>query len=201
MKKDGRIPPILTCGYTAQASTVDIPSGSLSINPEGVVNILRNSSKGSKDTSTLASKDRKSERLKQEKPVLDAFWAWVDSVRDKVLPKSKLGEALTYATNYKKELMNYLENGNCSISNNLAENSIRPFTIGRKNWLFSGSPKGAAASAAVYTIIETAKANGLNPYKYLYFIFKDMPGVQFGRHPEFLEDYLPWSPDAQERCR
>jgi len=129
------------------------------------------------------------------------FWAWVDSVRDKVLPKSKLGEALTYPTNHKKELMNYLKDGNCSISNNLAENSIRPFTIGRKNWLFSGSPKGAAASAAVYTIIETAKANGLNPYKYLNFVFNDMPGVQFGQHPEFLEDYLPWSPDAQTRCR
>lgn len=149
----------------------------------------------------LSGDQRKSERLKQEKPVLDAFWAWVDSAKDKVLPKSKLGEALTYAKNHRKELMNYLEDGNCSISNNLAENSIRPFTIGRKNWLFSGSPRGASASAAVYTIIETAKANGLNPYKYLCFIFKDLPGVQFGQHPEFLEDYLPWSPDAQETCR
>lgn len=62
--------------------------------------------------------------------------------------------------------MNYLKDGNCSISNNLAENSIRPFTIGRKNWLFSGSPKGASASAAVYSIIESAKANSLNPYKF-----------------------------------
>jgi hypothetical protein len=154
-----------------------------------------------KTLENLSGDQRKSERLKQEKPVLDVFWAWVDSIGDKVLPKSKLGEALTYAINQKKEFMNYLKDGNCSISNNLAENSIRPFTIGRKNWLFSGSPKGAAASAAVYTIIETAKANGLNPYKYLYFVFNDMPGVQFGQHPEFLEDYLPWSPDAQERCR
>lgn len=60
--------------------------------------------------------------------------------------------------------MNYLEDGNCSISNNLVENSIRLFTSGRKNWLFSGSPKGAVASATVYTIIETAKANGFNPF-------------------------------------
>lgn len=83
----------------------------------------------------------------------------------------------------------------------LAENCIRPFTIGRKNWLFSGSPKGATASAAVYSIIESAKANGLNPYKYLYYIFSELPGVQFGQHPEFLEDYLPWSPEVQEACK
>jgi len=108
---------------------------------------------------------------------------------------------LNYALNHKEELMNYLKDGNCSISNNLAENSIRPFTIGRKNWLFSGSPKGAAASAAVYSMIETAKANGLNPYKYLHFILSELPGVQFGQNPEFLEEYLPWSSDVQEFCK
>jgi transposase len=106
-----------------------------------------------------------------------------------------------HALNHKEEFMNYLKDGNCSFSNNLAENSIRPFTVGRRNWLFSGSPRGAAASAAVYSIIESAKANGLNPYKYLYFIFKNLPGVQFGQHPEFLEDYLPWSSEVQEACR
>jgi hypothetical protein len=154
-----------------------------------------------KSLEELSSKERKAERLKQEKPVLEAFWAWIDSVKDKVLPKSKLSEAIYYAQKHKEELMNYLKDGNCSISNNLAENSIRPFTIGRKNWLFSGSPKGAAASAAVYSIIESAKANGLNPYKYLYFIFSELPGVQFGQHPEFLEDYLPWSQDVQQSCK
>lgn len=145
--------------------------------------------------------ERQSERLKQEQPVLEAFWAWVDYNKKKVLPKSKLGQALNYAINHKQELMNYLLDGNCSISNNLAENSIRPFTIGRKNWLFSGSPKGATASAAVYSMIETAKANGLNPYKYLCFIFKELPGVQFGQYPEFLEDYLPWNPNVQAVCK
>lgn len=72
-----------------------------------------------------------------------------------MLPKSKLSEALTYALNHKEEFMNYLKDGNGSLSNNLAENSIRPFTIDRKNWLFSGSPKGASASATVYSIIES----------------------------------------------
>lgn len=149
----------------------------------------------------FSSEKRKSERLKQEKPVLDAFWAWVEKSKASVLPKSKLREAMNYSLNQKEELMNYLKDGDCVISNNLAENSIRPFTIGRKNWLFSGSPKGAAASAAVYSIIESAKANGLNSYKYLYYIFKELPGVQFGQYPEFLEDYLPWNSEAQERCK
>lgn len=97
--------------------------------------------------------------------------------------------------------MNYLLDGNCSISNNLAGNSIRPFTIGRKNWLFSGSPKGAEASAGVYTLIETAKANGLNANKYIQFILSDIPGTAFLQYPEFLEDYMPWDPMIQKRCR
>ena len=97
--------------------------------------------------------------------------------------------------------MNYLLDGNCSISNNLAENSIRPFTIGRKNWLFSGSPKGAQASAGIYTLIETAKANGLNPLKYIQFILSDIPGTAFHEYPEFLEEYLPWNPMIQKICR
>jgi transposase len=116
---------------------------------------------------------------------------------NKVPPKSKVSEALNYARNQKEGLMNYLKDGNCSISNNLAENSIRPFTIGRKNWLFSGSPRGATASATVYSIIETAKANGLTPYKYLNYIFRHLPGVVFKQYPELLEDFLPWSPEVQ----
>ena len=149
-----------------------------------------------KTLESFSGQERKMKRLEQEKPVLDAFWAWVEVTRSKVLPKSSLGDALKYALNQEKELMNYIANDNCVISNNLAENSIRPFTIGRKNWLFSGSPKGAAASAAAYTMIETAKANGLDPYKYLFWVFKNMPGVLFKQYPEFLDDYLPWNPDC-----
>ena len=116
-------------------------------------------------------------------------------------PKSKLGAAFTYAFNQKEGLMNYLLDGNCAISNNLAENSIRPFTIGRKNWLFSGSPKGATASAGIYSLVETAKANGLNPTKYIQFILSDIPGSAFMEYPEYLEDYMPWDPQIQRICR
>ncbi len=105
-----------------------------------------------------------------------------------------------YAKNYKVGLTNYLKDGNCVISNNLAENSIRPFTIGRKNWLFSGSPKGAAASAAIYSLVETAKANGLNPYRYLTFILEDLPGVPFIQYPDLLMEYLPWNADIKAKC-
>jgi hypothetical protein len=118
-----------------------------------------------------------------------------------MLPKGKLATALNYAMNHREGFMNYLLDGDCVLSNNLAENSIRPFTIGRKNWLFSGSPRGAKTSAAIYSIIETAKANGLVPYKYLNFIFEELPGVIFGQHPEFLEDYLPWNEDVQKLCK
>lgn len=156
-----------------------------------------------KELEALNSDQRMLERLKQEKPVLDAFWSWIDSIQKSgtILPKGKLLTAVNYANNHKIEFMNYLKDGNCVISNNLAENSIRPFTIGRKNWLFSGSPKGARTSAAMYSIIETAKANGLVPYKYLKFIFEELPGVQFKAHPEFLEDYLPWNEEIQQLCK
>jgi hypothetical protein len=154
-----------------------------------------------KELTSLKPEERKKQRLERETPVLEAFWLWVNINMNSCLPKSKIYSAMNYAVNQKEGLMNYLLDGNCAISNNIAENSIRPFTTGRKNWLFNASPKGATASAAVYSIIETAKANGINPYEYLKFIFENMPGVQFEAHPEFLEDFLPWSPDVQATCK
>jgi transposase len=186
--------------YFVDALPKDIKSPEATIASQGVeyCNKLFKIERGLKD---FCGEKRKIERLKQEKPVLDAFWTWVESARSQLLPKSKLAEAVNYALNHKEGLMTYLQDGNCSISNNLVENSIRPFTVGRRNWLFSGSPRGATASAVVYSIVETAKANGLNPYKYLKFIFSDLPGVQFAQHPEFLEDYLPWNLEVQQLCK
>ena len=144
---------------------------------------------------------KKKERLIREKPLLEAFWSWAEKNAALELPKSKLSKAFEYALNHRQEFFNYLEDGHCSISNSLAENCIRPFVIGRKNWLFAGSPKGASASAGIYTLAETARANGLAPMKYLKYILSDMPGSAFLEHPEYLDDYLPWNPIAQERCR
>ena len=154
-----------------------------------------------KELDGLPPEQKKKERLNRERPLLEAFWSWAEISSAGELPKSKLHTAFHYALNNRQEFFNYLEDGNCSISNSLAENCIRPFVIGRKNWLFAGSPKGAVASAGIYTLVETAKANGLDAMKYIKYILSDMPGSTFLENPEYLDDYLPWDPMVQERCR
>lgn len=149
----------------------------------------------------LSPEQRKKERLIREKQHLEDFWSWAEKNAVGELPKSKLSTAFNYALNNRQEFFNYLEDGHCSISNSLAENCIRPFVIGRKNWLFAGSPKGAAASAGIYTLLETARANGLTPMKYIKYILSDMPGSSFLEHPEYLDDYLPWNPMVKEMCQ
>ena len=113
-----------------------------------------------KELDGLSAEQKKKERLDREKPLLEAFWSWAEINAVSELPKSKLHTAFQYVLNNRQEFFNYFEDGNCSISNSLAENCIRPFVIGRKNWLFAGSPEGAVASAGIYTLVETAKANG-----------------------------------------
>lgn len=135
----------------------------------------------------LSPEDRYTQRLEREKPVLEAFWSWLDTVT--VLRGSKLAKAVQYALNQKPYMENYLLDGRLSLSNNAAENAIRPFMTGRKNWLFVDTPKGAFASAAVYSIIETAKANGLDTYKYLQLLLMYMP--DWNQSEEYLEDLMP----------
>jgi hypothetical protein len=146
----------------------------------------------------LSPEVRYTKRLELERPVLDAFWCWLENLT--VLNGSALGKAVTYAKNQKPYMENYLLDGRCSISNNTAENSIRPFCIGRKNWLFSDTPKGAEASAAVYSIVETAKANGLNVYTYLEYLLLYMPDTDYHNHPEDLKFLMPWSEAVQAEC-
>jgi hypothetical protein len=118
---------------------------------------------------------RKTLRQEKAKPLLDQLKALLDKHKDSAPPKSLLGRAITYALNQWDLLLVYLENGILRPDNNAAENAIRPFVIGRKNWLFAASQKGAEASATLYSIIETAKANGLEPYAYLRFLFTELP--------------------------
>ena len=96
---------------------------------------------------------------------------------------------------------NYLLDGRCFLSNNAAEKAIRPFTVGRKNWLFADTPKGATASAVVYSLVETAKANGLNVYKYLKYLLMYMSASDWCNYPDLLDDILPWNPEVQKRCK
>ena len=114
---------------------------------------------------------------------------------------SALGKAVTYALNQKPYIETYLLDGRCAISNNIAENAILPFTVGRKNRLFADSTKGASSSAAIYSLIETAKANGLNVYAYLEHLLLYMPGSEWQRYPEELDNLMPWLPEVQENCK
>lgn len=147
----------------------------------------------------LSNEERFCKRLELEKPVLEAFWCWLDSLN--ALKGSALGKAVTYAKNQKPYMENYLLDGRCSLSNNAAENAIRPFTVGRKNWLFADTPKGASASAAIYSLVETAKANGLNVYAYLQHLLLYMPSAEWQQYPEELDELLPWSPEVQAQCK
>ena len=114
-------------------------------------------------------------RQLKAKPVLDEFKTWLDHKATITPPKGLLGKAVAYALNHWKRLVRYIDDGRLRPDNNLIENAIRPFVVGRKNWLFSGHPNGANASAALYSLIETAKANGLKPYFYLRYLFDHLP--------------------------
>jgi len=117
-------------------------------------------------------------RLEKAKPILSEFKTWLDNKVNMTPPKGLLGIAVNYTLEQWNKLCRYIEDGRITIDNNLAENAIRPFVVGRKNWLFSGSPRGADASAAIYSIIETAKANHLEPYRYLRYLFAKIPFVE-----------------------
>jgi transposase len=129
-------------------------------------------------------------RQQESGPVLDDFERWLKVNALKVPPRCLLGKAIIYALKQWPRLIRYLGDGNVRMDNNLAENAIRPFVVGRKNWLFSGNPEGASASATLYSIIETAKANGLEPYHYLVYLFERLPIAQ-SLGNEALKELLP----------
>jgi transposase len=115
------------------------------------------------------------ERQEKAVPLLDEFKKWLDAKVEQAPPKSLLGKAIGYTLNQWHRLIAYTEDGRVGPDNNVVENAIRPFVIGRKNWLFSCTPEGASASACIYSLIETAKANGLEPYRYLKYLFENLP--------------------------
>ncbi len=114
-------------------------------------------------------------RREKSEPVLSELKIFLEGLSQRTPPKGLLGQAVNYALKQWNLLVRYLENGHITPDNNMAENAIRPFVLGRKNWLFSGHPNGAHASAALFSLIETAKANGLKPYFYLRYLFSRLP--------------------------
>lgn len=129
------------------------------------------------------------------KPILAEFHSWLEDSQEKVLPKSLIGKAINYTLNQWDKLTTYLEDGNISIDNNVTERDIRPFTTGRKNWLFSKSVAGEEASANLYGIVMTCRANDINPYYYFLHLFRMLPTRVPGAD---LSDLLPWNIDFSE---
>jgi len=129
-------------------------------------------------------------RQEKAKPILDDFYKWLSKKSLQTPPKGLLGKAVGYTLKQWHRLVGYLQDGTLLPDNNGAENAIRPFVLGRKNWLFAGTPKGAEASALLYSLIETAKANKLEPYTYLRYIFTKIPTAST---LEGYEALLPWN--------
>ena len=146
----------------------------------------------------LTDSERRQQRQERSKPIVEEYYAWIETL---FKPGGKLKDAITYAVRQREYLCAFLEHGEIEISNNQVENAIRPIVVGRKNWLFSDTPDGAAASASVYTVIETAKANGLNPEKYIGHLLTVLP-ERFAQDPKAqISDLLPWADEMRELCR
>lgn len=141
----------------------------------------------------LSNDDRYTKRLELLKPALDEFFAWVNSEKNLVLPKCKYGEAIRYASKQEQKVRNVLLDGCLELENNLAERTVKPFVIGRKNWLFSNTPAGADASCIQYSIVQTAIMNGLIPYEYIKYLLEEMPRIENLCDYKQLDKLLPWS--------
>jgi len=135
----------------------------------------------------------KTARLEKEQPILEGFWEWFD--KQHAVKGSRMEKALTYIQNRRPYMMTYLEDGRCSFSNNLSEIEIKPIALGRKNYLFSDTPAGADSSAIIYSLVETAKANGLNMFHYLWYLLEKFPETDLTA--ESFERYLPWNPEVK----
>lgn len=136
------------------------------------------------------AEERHAIRQTQARPIIDKIRQWMEKSVPHIPPQTVLGKALFYLQHQWPHLVRYLEHGQYPIDNNAAENAIRPFVVGRKNWLFSASQNGATASANLYSLIETTKANNLEPYAYLRSVFSELPNAQ---SLEQIEALLPWN--------
>ena len=143
-----------------------------------------------RDFADLPPQERFTKRQELSRPLADDFYGWALALGP--LPKSALGAAIHYAFSQRKYLENYLLDGRLEISNNRAERSIKPFVIGRKNFLFANTTRGATASAVMYSLIETAKENGLNPFDYLARVFQHAPNWDIRYNVDALERLLPF---------
>ena len=149
----------------------------------------------------LTAKERYSRRQREVKPLVEAYFAWVHEQDPTTILSQKTRDGLNYSINQEKYLKVFLEDGNIPIDNSATERAIRPFTIGRANWHIIDTIHGAEASAVIYSLVETAKANNLKIYEYLKHLLTEIPKHIDDTSMDFLEDLLPWSEKLPEECR
>ena len=148
----------------------------------------------------LPVSDRKKQRQLVLSEKVDAYFAWIKQKYAQVTPNGSIGKALAYSINQEKYLRVFLTDGNIPMDNNYAEQAIRPFTLGRKNFVLIESSNGAKASAVLYSLVETAKANGLNTFEYFNLLLTEIPQHVGDNNLRFLDNLLPWSPMVQKTC-
>ena len=154
-----------------------------------------------KQLKDLPAEERKNRRQLSVKPLVEAYFTWVRENLPKVPQKSKTWEGFNYSLNQEKYLKVFLDDGEVPMDNNAAEQSIRGFCIGKKNWVMIDTIAGAKSSAIIYSIAETAKANNLKPYDYFEYLLTEIPKHLDVPDRSFLDDLLPWSPSLPENCR
>jgi transposase len=153
-----------------------------------------------RDLRDVEPEERKRERLARSVPVLEEFKVWLTAKSISVIPKSKTGEAIGYCIKQWGKLNNFLLDGRLEIDNNRSERSIKNVVIGRKNWMFANTPKGATASATIYSIVETARENGLIPFEYLTYLFEQLPNIDV-KDASAVDKLLPHSPELPDHVR
>ena len=154
-----------------------------------------------REIAKLDNEEKVAVRKEKSAPIVEEFYKWVYSTSQKYITNKKLRKALTYAENQKKNLIKYIEDGRIPMSNSLAERAIRPFAIHRKNWLFADSVAGANANATYYSIIESAKINKLNIYKYIEYLLTELPQQEHSLDDKEIEKYMPWSEELPPDVR
>lgn len=149
----------------------------------------------------VSAEERKTRRQKEVTPLVEAYFAWVHEQDPATILSEKAKDGLKYSLNQENYLKVFLEDGDVPIDNSAAERAIRPFTIGRANWHIIDTIHGAQASAVIYSLVETAKANNLKIYEYLKHLLTEIPKHMDDTSLDFLEDLLPWSENLPEGCR
>ena len=148
----------------------------------------------------LSATERKKQRQLVLSEKVDAYFAWAKQKYSQVTHNSTIGKALAYSINQEDYLRVFLSDGNVPMDNNYAEQAIRPFTIGRKNFIMIESSNGAKASAILYSLVETAKANMINTFEYFNLLLTEIPQHMDDKDFKFIDDLLPWSPRVQKEC-